>query len=208
MNLLFRLFILLGSLVVLLLFAALIVPYFIDWDEFTSEFETQASRVVGQEVKVGGKTNLRLLPLPYLSFEDLQVGKNNDGSPLMTVEQFSFNAELLPFLSGQVRIIEMSMQAPKVNLQVAEDGTIAWTNPKEYLVNPEQVNIEKLNIKNGSIFVTGLVGERSLQVDNIQGDVSAKSILGPWRIEADANIGRISCFAFCEITIGRNDKTR
>lgn len=188
MNLLFRLFILLGSLVVLLLFAALIVPYFIDWDEFTSEFETQASRVVGQEVKVGGKTNLRLLPLPYLSFEDLQVGKNNDGSPLMTVEQFSFNAELLPFLSGQVRIIEMSMQAPKVNLQVAEDGTIAWTNPKEYLVNPEQVNIEKLNIKNGSIFVTGLVGERSLQVDNIQGDLSAKSILGPWRIEADANI--------------------
>jgi len=55
MNLLFRLFILLGSLVVLLLFAALIVPYFIDWDEFTSEFETQASRVVGQEVKVGGR---------------------------------------------------------------------------------------------------------------------------------------------------------
>jgi len=141
MNLLFRLFIFLGSLVVVLLFAALIAPYFIDWDEFTNEFEIQASRVVGQEVKVGGKTNLRLLPLPYLSFEDLQVGKNNDGSPLMTVEQFSFNAELLPFLSGQVRIVEMSMQTPKMNLQVAEDGTIAWTNPNEFLVNPQQVNI-------------------------------------------------------------------
>lgn len=188
MNLLFRLFIFLGSVVVVLLFAALIAPYFIDWDEFTNEFEAQASRVVGQEVKVGGKTNLRLLPLPYLSFEDLQVGNNNDDSPLMTVEQFSFKAELLPFLSGQVRIVEMSMHAPKVNLQVGEDGTIAWTNPKEFLVNPEQVNIEKLNIKNGSIFVKGLVGERSLHVENIQGDLNAKSILGPWRIDASADV--------------------
>lgn len=192
MNLLFRLFIFLGSLVVVLLFAALIAPYFIDWDEFTNEFEIQASRVVGQEVKVGGKTNLRLLPLPYLSFEDLQVGKNNDGSPLMTVEQFSFNAELLPFLSGQVRIVEMSMQTPKMNLQVAEDGTIAWTNPNEFLVNPQQVNIEKLNIKNGSILVNGLVGERSLQVENIQGDLSAQSIVGPWRIDVDADVEGIA----------------
>lgn len=188
MNLLFRLFIFLGSLVVVLLFVALIAPYFIDWDEFKSEFETQASRVIGQEVKVGGKTNLRLLPLPYLSFQDLQVGRNNDGSPLMTVEQFSFTAELLPFLSGQVRIVDMSMQAPKVNLQVAEDGTIAWTNPKEFLVNPEQVNIENLTIENGSILVKGLVGERSFQLENIQGDLNAKSILGPWRIDADAEV--------------------
>ena len=192
MNLLFRLFIFLGSVVVIALFAALIAPYFIDWDEFTSEFEAQASRVIGQEVKVGGKTNLRLLPLPYLSFEDLQVGKNLDGSPMMTVDQFSFNAELLPFLSGQVRILEMSMQNPKVNLRVAEDGTIPWTSPKELLVNPEQVNIEKLNIENGSIVVTGLVGERSLQLEKIYGDLNAKSILGPWRINAEAEIDGIA----------------
>lgn len=188
MNLLFRLFIFLGSLVVILLFGALIAPYFINWDEFTSDFEKQASLVIGQEVKVGGKTNLRLLPLPFLSFEDLQVGKNIDGSPLMTVDQFSFNAELLPFLSGEVRILEMSMQRPKVNLQVSENGKIAWTNPKEFLVDPEQVNIEKLNIQNGSILVAGLVGNRSLQIENIQGNLNAKSIVGPWRIDADANV--------------------
>ncbi len=192
MNILFRLFIFLGSLVVIALFSALIAPYFIDWDEFTSEFEAQASRVVGQEVKVGGKTNLRLLPLPFLSFEDLQVGKNVDGSPLMTVEQFSFNAELFPFLSGEIRIVEMSMRKPKVNLHVAQDGTIAWTSPRELLVNPEQVNIEKLNIENGSIRVTGLIGERSLELDNIQGDLNAKSILGPWRINAEADVEGIA----------------
>ena len=177
-----------GSLVVAVLFVALIAPYFVDWDKFTNEFETQASRVVGQEVKVGGKTNLRLLPLPSLSFEDLQVGKNIDGSPLMTVDRFSFKAELFPFLSGQVRIVEMSMREPKVNLQVGEDGTIAWTSPQEFVVNPEQVKIEKLKVQGGSILVTGLVGNRSFQLDNIDADLSASSILGPWKINADADV--------------------
>ena len=188
MNILFRLFILLGSLVVAVLFVALIAPYFVDWDKFTNEFESQASRVVGQEVKVGGKTNLRLLPLPSLSFEDLQVGKNVDGSPLMTVDRFSFKAELFPFLSGQVRIVEMSMREPKVNLQVGEDGTIAWTSPQEFVVNPEQVKIEKLKVQGGSVLVTGLVGNRSFQLDNIDADLSATSILGPWKIDADADV--------------------
>ena len=188
MNLLFKFFIFLGSLLVIILFGALIAPYFVNWDKFTSDFERQASRVLGQEVRVGGKTNLRILPLPFLSFENLQVGRNADGSPLMTVDRFSFNAELLPFLSGEVRIVEMSMQRPQVNLQVEEDGTIAWTNPQEALVDPEQVNIEKLNIQNGSILVEGLVGNRSLQVDDIQGELNAKSVLGPWRIDANATV--------------------
>ncbi len=188
MNFLFRLFVFLGGLVVIALFAALIAPYFIDWDEFTEEFEAQASRVIGQEVRVGGKTNLRLLPLPFLSFEDLRVGRNPDGTPLMTVDKFSFTSELLPFLSGQVRIVDMSMLKPKMNLQVAQDGTIAWTKPQASFVNPEQVNIEKLKVENGSVIVTGLVDQRSLHLENIQGDFTAKSILGPWRIEAFADV--------------------
>lgn len=192
MNFLFRFFIFLGSLVVLALFAALFAPYFVNWDKFTKEFEIQASRVIGQDVRVGGKTNLRILPLPFLSFENLQVGRNEDGSPLMTVDQFSLNAELLPFLSGEVRIVDMAMLRPALNLQVAEDGTVAWTSPTEQLVNPELVNIESLKVENGSVTVSGLVGDRLMKLDNIQGDFQANTILGPWRIDATADVDGIA----------------
>ena len=188
MNILFRVFVLLGSIVVIALFSALLAPFFIDWDEFTSEFEAQATKIVGQPVRVGGETNLRILPLPYLSFQDLEVGANADGTPLMTVEQFAFSAELFPFLSGEVKIVEMSMDRPEVNLQVSEQGKIAWTNPSEFVVNPEQIRIEKLRVENGSIVVSGLVGERTLHVEKISADIDARSVIGPWRIEADAEV--------------------
>ena len=118
MNWLFRIFVLTGLVVVIALFAALLAPpYFVNWERFTADFETQASRIIGQPVKVGGKTNLRLLPLPFVSFENLDVGENSDGSPLMTVERFSLNMELFPFLSGEVRIVEMAMLRPKGELE-------------------------------------------------------------------------------------------
>ena len=89
MNFLFRTFILLGALLVVFLFAALLAPYWIDWKQFTREFEVQATKAIGQPVKVGGDASLRILPLPFISFGKLEVGKNADHSPLMTVERFS-----------------------------------------------------------------------------------------------------------------------
>ena len=68
MNFLFRSFVLVGVLIVVALFAALLAPMMIDWKQFSDEFERQATRVVGQPVKVGGDTNLKILPLPSLSF--------------------------------------------------------------------------------------------------------------------------------------------
>ena len=68
MNWLFRIFVFVGALIVLLLFSALFAPYFVDWERFTEEFEAETARIIGQPVSVGGKSNLRLLPLPYISF--------------------------------------------------------------------------------------------------------------------------------------------
>ena len=54
------------------------------------------------------------------------------------------------------------------------------------------INIEKLTINNGSVLVTGLAGNRKLEFENIQGDLSARSILGPWRIDASADVEGIA----------------
>lgn len=188
MNILTRFLVFIGFLLVVVLFGALIAPSFVDWDRFRSEFEIQATRIIGQPVKVGGDTRVQFLPLPFLSFQGLEVGENDDGSPLMTVEEFSLNAELFPFLSGEVRIVDMEMRKPHVNLQIDENGTIAWTNPEVQIVKPEQINIEKLNVVDGSISIEGLTGGRTLTLDTINADINAKSIIGPWRIEANANV--------------------
>ena len=44
----------------------------------------------------------------------------------MTVETFSMDAELAPFLRGEVLIFDMRLVRPKVTIDVAEDGTVDW----------------------------------------------------------------------------------
>ncbi|HAP14160.1 MAG TPA: hypothetical protein DEA80_08020, partial [Afipia sp.] len=51
---------------ILALIAALVGPYFVDWNQFRSQFETEASRIVGAPVRVGGKLDALLLPTPTL----------------------------------------------------------------------------------------------------------------------------------------------
>ena|GEM_PF-1519297 len=175
-------------MVVTALFTALIAPYFIDWTAHKQKFEEQASLIFGQPVKVGGGANLIILPLPSVSFGDLQVGENTDGTPLLSIKQFSAKLELIPFLSGEVRVVDMTLDSPILNLQVNENGSIEWTNRKITLVNPKQVTLNKVKIRDAKINITGLAGGRNFHGDAINGEMNAKSLYGPWAFEARGNI--------------------
>ena len=88
------------------MFAALIAPYFIDWSTYRTAFEAEASRIIGQPVKVRGDADARLVPFPSVTFSDVVVG--DEAQPSMTISRFSMDAELAPFLSGEVLIFDMT----------------------------------------------------------------------------------------------------
>jgi len=179
---LFRLFVSLGFLVVLALFTALIAPYFIDWTAYKKDFERQASRIIGQKVIVGGNADVRLLPLPSISFSQLAVGENAENEPMMTVERFSANVELLPFLSGEVRIVDMALDSPVFNLEIDDAGKIAWTERQESVVDPDQVKLDSLKITNAAFNLKGIDPDRVIRGEKISANVSALSLYGPWTI--------------------------
>ena len=178
-----------GSLIVIALFTALIAPYFVDWASYKKEFELQTSRIVGQKVEVLGETEIRLLPLPSITFGGLAIGRNADKTPMMTVDQFTMDVELMPLLKGDVTIVKLNLVRPKVNIHVDENGEVAWTNRQQLLVDPEQIKLENFTIINGEVKVHGLVGGRTLSLEQLDGRISAKSLFGPWHIGADGYIG-------------------
>ena len=49
---------------ILALLAALIGPFFVDWSQYRSHFEAEASRRLGLAVRVAGPIDVRLLPSP------------------------------------------------------------------------------------------------------------------------------------------------
>jgi hypothetical protein len=185
---LYRLFVLFGGLIVVALFTALIAPYFIDWEAYKERFERQAGTILGQPVTVGEVSRVRILPLPSLTFSRISVGSYPDGQPMMTAKDFSLNAELMPFLSGEVRIVDMTIVEPQIAVRIGEQGEIAWTARQQMVVDPQRVKLEAVNVVGGSLTIDGLFGGRQVHARNIEAAINAQSLYGPWRIDARGEV--------------------
>lgn len=183
-----RLFVLIGGLVVLLLVAALVAPYFIDWANYRADFERQAGHVLGREVRVEGAARARLLPFPSVTFSDVVVAGSDPQEPAMTVEEFSMDAELAPFLRGELLIFDMRLIRPHVRIRIDDAGRIDWTARPSSPFDPGQVSLERLTITEGRITVDQHAGKRSIVLDDINSEMSARSLAGPWRLQGSLNM--------------------
>ena len=173
-----RLFVFFGGLLVIALCSLLLAPFFVDWAGYRSAFEREASRILGQPVRVEGTAKARILPFPSVTFSNVVID-GPDGIPAARIAAFSMDAELAPFLSGEVLIFDMRVERPDVRLQLAENGTLLWALPQSDVLNGNTVALENVNVSEGRMTVER-VGQPSLLFDGVNGKVSAQSLSGPW----------------------------
>ncbi|RUV32981.1 AsmA family protein [Mesorhizobium sp. M7A.F.Ca.MR.148.00.0.0] len=178
-----RLFVIFGGLFVLVLCAALVVPYFVDWTGYRAQFEREASAILGRKVTVQGDATARLLPFPSVTFSNVAVAGGPNGQPAMTVETFSMDAELAPFLRGEVLIFDMRLVRPKATIDIANDGTVDWAMRPSSPFDLNQISIEKLTVTEGQVELRHAAGGRSHLFSEINSTISAKSLAGPWRMD-------------------------
>ncbi|WP_185985179.1 AsmA family protein [Aureimonas mangrovi] len=173
-----RFFIAIGGLVVLLLTAVLVAPYFVNWTAFRDDFEREASRVLGQPVRVAGDAEARLLPFPSLTFNDVIVGEGSR-EPVMTLARFSMDAELAPLLSGETRIFQMRIEAPHLRLSVDESGQ-ATSLPGLANLSGTSVVLENVEIADGRISLQNSATGRSREITGLDARLTAQSLAGPF----------------------------
>lgn len=177
-----RLFVIIGGLFVLALTAALVGPYFVDWSSYRADFEREASAILGRKVTVHGEATAKILPFPSVTFSDVAVGGGPGGEPAMTAETFSMDAELAPLLSGDFHIFDMRLVRPKATIEVADDGKIDWTMRPSAPFDAGQISIEKLTVTEGQITIIHSASGRTHRLTEINSEISAKSLAGPWRM--------------------------
>lgn len=177
-----RLFVFVGGLIVLALTVALVGPYFIDWTSYRSDFEREASRILGRDVTVAGDASARILPFPSVTFTDVKVAGATPDEPSMTIETFSMDAELAPFMRGEFLIFDMRLHRPVMTIDVAENGLIDWTIRPNTPFDASQVKLEKISVTDGTVTVQHAVGGRNHVLDEINADISARTLAGPWRV--------------------------
>ena len=98
-------------------------PYLIDWMNYRSDFEAAASKVLGRSVTVEGRASARLLPFPSVTFENIRVGDDRL-EPDMTIGEFSMDAELAPFLRGEVLIFDMRIDRVRLFASLSKEGQL------------------------------------------------------------------------------------
>ncbi len=167
---------------VLVLTAALIAPHFIDWTNYRADFEREASAILGRKVTVEGRADARLLPFPSITFSDVTVG-GGTGEPAMTIENFSMDAELAPFLRGEFLIFDMRIERPRAIVAVAANGTVDWAARPSTPVPASRIALEKVTITDGRVELRHGPSGRTHIVSEIDAKLAAKSLTGPWRLE-------------------------
>ncbi len=178
----------LGGLVVVALFTALFAPFFLDWSSFRTEFENQASRILGKKVTVHGNVDARILPFPSVTMHDVRIGRDTDGTPQVQAAEFSMDMELAPFMSGEARIFDMRVVRPKARIRVLPDGTLDWTRGSRPVIPARNVVLEDVHITDAEIeFIDEQTG-RTRRLTEFNADMAAASLAGPWRADGTANL--------------------
>jgi uncharacterized protein involved in outer membrane biogenesis len=181
-----RILVTFGGLLVVALFAALLAPLFVDWTNFRRDFEDQASQLLGKKVVVNGEVSARLLPFPSVTMEDVTVGTDVDGTPLVRVARFSLDAELAPFLSGEARIFDMRIEEPKARIRLLPDGTLDWLRGSRPSIPARTVVLEKVSVTGGRVEFIDEQSGRNRVLTELDAGLSARTLAGPWSVQGRA----------------------
>lgn len=167
---------------IIALAAALVGPYFIDWDQFRPQFEAEASRIVGTPVRVAGKLDARLLPAPSLQLRSVTVGGANDLGKVRA-EKLDVEFSLGSLMRGEWRATELTINGMALDLGLDARGRIDWP-ASTGTFNFGQLAIDRLNLT-GRAALHDASSRGTLELSDIAFSGDVRSLAGS--IRGDGN---------------------
>jgi uncharacterized protein involved in outer membrane biogenesis len=164
------------------LVAALIGPYFIDWNRFRPQFETEAARVIGAPVRVDGELDARLLPTPSLRLRSVVVGRANDLGKARA-DKLDVEFSLGSLMRGEWRATELTVNGMALDLGLDSQGRIDWPASTGKF-NLGSLSIDRLNLT-GRIALRDAASRGTLELNDIAFSGDVRSLAGSVRGEGN-----------------------
>ena len=163
---------------IIALIAALIGPYFIDWNQFRPQFEAEAARVVGAPVRVGGELDARLLPTPSLRLRSVVVGGANDLGKVRA-DKLDVEFSLGSLMRGEWRADELTISGMSVDLGLDSEGRVELPASTGKF-NLGSLAIDRLNLT-GRIALHDAASRGTLELNEISFSGDVRSLAGSMR---------------------------
>ena len=163
---------------IIALIAALIGPYFIDWNQFRPQFEAEATRVIGAPVRVAGALDARLLPTPSLRLRSVVVGGANDLGKVRA-DKLDVEFSLGSLMRGEWRATELTINGMALDLGLDPQGRIDWPASTGKF-NLGSLAIDRLNLT-GRIALHDAASRGTLELNDIAFSGDVRSLAGAVR---------------------------
>src|SRR5580698_620526 len=160
------------------LVAALVGPYFVDWNQFRPQFEAEATRIVGAPVHVGGKLDARLLPTPSLQLHSVVVGGANDLGKVRA-EKLDVEFSLGSLMRGEWRATELTINGVALDLGLDRQGRIDWP-ASSGTFNLGSLAIDRLNLT-GRVALHDAASHGTIELNDIAFSGDVRSLAGSVR---------------------------
>jgi len=120
--------ILAGGLILIIVLALLVIPMFVDVQQYKPHIEKRVSEAVGRPFSLGGDLKFSLFPWAGLSFNDLKLGNPSgfEEKDFVSIHSFDVRVKLLPLLSKDIQIKRFVVQGAQVVLEKTRDGRVNW----------------------------------------------------------------------------------
>ena len=108
--------------------AAAAALYSIDVDSYRDEIAAEFRKATGRDLAIGGDIDLSISLTPAVTVERLAIANAGWGSQpsMVALERVEAEVELLPLLTGDIRVTRLILVEPDILLETNADGLSNW----------------------------------------------------------------------------------
>ena len=172
---------------VALLSAALVGPWFVDWNGQRARIESLLSEASGLDIAVSGDIDVKLLPTPHLYLQGVTAraqhprGGSAAEPVLATADMIRVELAVAPLVRGAMRFTDASIVHPRIALALDADGSLRL--PRLPVRMPGDVAFDRVSFADGELILSR-PGEPPLTIAGIALDAESPALTGPYKGQA------------------------
>ncbi|MFD2646670.1 AsmA family protein [Devosia albogilva] len=178
-----RIYIIVGTLAIIVLAGAFIVPRFIQWGDYRVRMEELASGMLGTPVTIRGDIDFSLLPQPRLVFTNVLVGSPEE--PAATVDTVEAEFSLLDFLRDNYVLTSFLLDGPVVDFTIDESGLFG--SGVTLASDDNGVGLGETEIRNGTLRLFDRRTEQTFETTRLDGQLRLSGMSGPLQFQGAGN---------------------
>ncbi|MDB5621773.1 MAG: AsmA family protein [Devosia sp.] len=178
-----RIYIIFGTLAIIVLAGAFIAPHFIRWSDYRGRMEELATSVLGTPVTVRGDIAFSLLPQPRLQFSDVLVGSPEE--PAATVGSVVAEFSLMDFLRDNYNVTRLVLREPVIDFTVDESGLFG--SGVDVSGDRAAVALQQASIVDATIRLADRRAGQNFVADDLDGELRLASFSGPFQFQGSAD---------------------